>query len=44
LLTNEAKAGSIPQELKDEAAALFRDVKSAPDLQEKSGWRARKAD
>jgi hypothetical protein len=44
LLANEAEAGVIPQEVKDEAAALFRDVKSAPELEEKSGWRARKAD
>jgi hypothetical protein len=32
LLVNEAEAGPIPQDLKDEAAALFRDVKSAPEL------------
>ena len=32
LLVNEAEAGPIPQELKDEAAALFRDMKSAPEL------------
>lgn len=32
LLANEAEAGTIPQDLKDEAAALFRDVKSAPEL------------
>lgn len=44
LLANEAEAGAIPQEFRDEAAALFREVKSAPELEEKSGWRARKAD
>ena len=32
LLVNKAEAGPIPQELKDEAAALFRDVKSAPEF------------
>ena len=32
LLANEAEAGPVPQEFKDEAAALFRDVKSAPEL------------
>ncbi len=32
LLANEADAGPIPQEFKDEAAALFRDVKSAPEV------------
>ena len=32
LLANEAEAGPIPQEFKDEAVALFRDVKSAPEL------------
>ena len=32
LLVNEAEAGPIPQDLKDEAAALFRDVKFAPEL------------
>jgi hypothetical protein len=46
LLANEAEAEPIPQVLKDEAAALFREVKSLPELQEQeeSGWRARKAD
>ena len=32
LLANEAEAGPVPQEFKDEAAALFRDVKSSPEL------------
>lgn len=43
LLANEAEAEPIPQAVKDEAAALFREVKTSPELQEKSGWRARRA-
>lgn len=41
LLANEAASGPIPQEFKDEAAALFREVKSAPELQEEDAWHAR---
>lgn len=43
LEANEAKAGPIPQELRDEASELFRAVKSAPELQEDAGWRGREA-
>lgn len=43
LLANEAEAGPIPQEFRDEAAALFREVRAAPDLEEKSRWRAHEA-
>ena len=43
LLVNEAAAGPIPQELKDEAAALFREVKSAPELHAEDAWHARDA-
>lgn len=32
LVANEDQAGVIPQELRDEAAALFREVKSSPEL------------
>jgi hypothetical protein len=38
LEANEAEAGPIPQGLRDEAADLFRAVKSAPELQERAGW------
>lgn len=38
LEANEAEAGPIPPELRDEAAELFRAVKSAPELQEDAGW------
>lgn len=37
LAANEAAAGPIPVELRDEAAELFRAVKSAPELQEDAG-------
>lgn len=37
LIANEAEAGLIPQGYKDEAAALFREVKATPELQEESG-------
>jgi hypothetical protein len=40
LQANEAAAGPIPQEFRDEAAELFRTVKSAPELQEEDGWPA----
>ncbi|MEU8358467.1 hypothetical protein AB0C27_20880 [Nonomuraea sp. NPDC048882] len=43
LQANEAASGPIPQALRDEAAELFRRVKSAPELQEKDGWRAPEA-
>ncbi|MEV4562256.1 hypothetical protein AB0K12_00650 [Nonomuraea sp. NPDC049419] len=43
LQANEAAAGPIPQSLRDEAAELFRRVKSAPELQEEDGWRAHEA-
>jgi hypothetical protein len=43
LQTNEAASGPIPQALRDEAAELFRSVKSAPELQEEGGWRAHEA-
>ena len=43
LLANEEQAGAIPQEIKDEAAALFREVKSSPELQGDGGWHAREA-
>jgi hypothetical protein len=38
LLANEAAAGPIPQEFKDEAAALFHEVRSAPELQDRDAW------
>jgi hypothetical protein len=38
LEVNEAEAAPIPQELRDEAVALFHAVKSAPELQEEAGW------
>ncbi|GGP12535.1 hypothetical protein LDL08_19110 [Nonomuraea glycinis] len=43
LQANEAASGPIPQSLRDEAAELFRRVKSAPELQEEDGWRAHEA-
>jgi len=43
LRANEAAIGLTPQEFKEEAVALFREVKSAPELQEDSGWHAREA-
>jgi hypothetical protein len=43
LLANEAAAQPIPQEFKDEAAALFREVKSAPELQDEDAWHGREA-
>ncbi|MEV4474714.1 hypothetical protein [Nonomuraea sp. NPDC049504] len=43
LQANEAAAGPIPQSLRDEAAELFRRVKSAPELQEEDGWHAHEA-
>ncbi len=43
LQKNESVAGPIPQSLRDEAAALFRRVKSAPELQEEHGWPASEA-
>jgi hypothetical protein len=43
LAANEAQAGPLPQVLCDEAAALFREVRSAPELQEEGEWSARKA-
>jgi hypothetical protein len=38
LQANEETAGPIPQALRDEAAALFREVKSAPELREGEEW------
>jgi hypothetical protein len=38
LEVNESEAGPVPQELRDEAAGLFRAVKHAPELQEDAGW------
>jgi hypothetical protein len=43
LQANENESGPIPQSLRDEAQELFRSVKSAPDLQEDSGWHAHEA-
>jgi hypothetical protein len=43
LLANEASSGPIPQALRDEAAELFRAVKSAPELQDEGRWRAPEA-
>ncbi|MDR8407528.1 hypothetical protein MTP10_02095 [Nonomuraea sp. 3-1Str] len=40
LQANEAASGPIPQAFRDEAAELFRSVKSAPELLEEDGWRA----
>lgn len=40
---NLAETGPIPQELRDEAAALFREVKQAPELQEEARWRGHEA-
>ncbi|NUW33729.1 hypothetical protein HTZ77_20150 [Nonomuraea sp. SMC257] len=42
LQANEASR-PIPQSMRDEAAELFRQVKSAPELQEEDGWRAHEA-
>lgn len=44
LLANEEQAGVIPPEIEDEAAELFREVRSAPELQGDSEWHAREAD
>ncbi len=44
LLANEREAGVIPAEIADEAAALFREVKSAPELHGEDEWRERRAD
>ena len=43
LLANEAAAGPVPQEFKDEAAALFREVKAAPELRGEGTWHGREA-
>ncbi|WP_431901422.1 hypothetical protein [Nonomuraea sp. bgisy101] len=43
LQANEAASAPIPQSLRDEAAELFRRVKSAPELQGEDGWRAHEA-
>ncbi|MFG1961806.1 hypothetical protein [Nonomuraea sp. NPDC049028] len=43
LQANEAASGPIPRSLRDEAAELFRRVKSAPELQDEDGWRAHEA-
>lgn len=43
LQANEAASGPIPQALRDEAAELFRRVRSAPELHEEDGWRAHEA-
>src|SRR5437879_2037381 len=40
---NLSECGPIPQELRDEAAELFREVRSAPELQEESEWLLREA-
>ncbi|QIS15539.1 hypothetical protein [Nocardia arthritidis] len=44
LIANEDQAGVIPQELRDEAAALFREVKASPELQGDQGWHEPEAD
>lgn len=44
LLANEQQAGVISLDIKGEAAALFREVKSAPELQGDGEWHASKAD
>ena len=43
LAANETAAGPIPQALRDEAAAVFREVKAAPELQEEGEWHVRAA-
>jgi len=43
LTANEAESGPIPRSFKDEAAAVFREVKSSPELLEEGEWHARKA-
>jgi hypothetical protein len=43
LQANEEASGPIPQALRDEAAELFRSVKSAPELQEEDGWHEHRA-
>ncbi len=40
LTANEAESGPIPQSFKDEATALFREVKSSPELSEEGEWHA----
>ncbi|MEV0195801.1 hypothetical protein [Nonomuraea sp. NPDC050691] len=42
LQENEA-SGPIPQSMRDEAAELFRQVRSAPELQGEDGWRGHEA-
>ncbi|MEU9887178.1 hypothetical protein [Sphaerisporangium sp. NPDC051011] len=43
LQVNESEAGPIPQAFRDEAAELFRSVKSATELQQGEEWRGREA-
>ncbi|GAA4589259.1 hypothetical protein GCM10023194_43050 [Planotetraspora phitsanulokensis] len=43
LQANEADNGPVPQVFRDEAAELFRQVKSAPELQGDGGWHAHEA-
>lgn len=43
LQANEAAIGPIPVELREEAAAIFRDIKSDPDLQDEYQWQAHEA-
>jgi hypothetical protein len=44
LHANEEQAGVIPQDIREEAAALFREVKSSPELHGDGEWHARKVD
>ncbi|WP_216897687.1 hypothetical protein [Nocardia alni] len=44
LVANEAQAGPMPQEFKEEAAALFREVKASYELEGDSEWHGRGAD
>lgn len=43
LQANEAAIGAIPDELREEAAAIFRDIKSDPSLRSETEWQAHEA-
>ncbi|MFI6293411.1 hypothetical protein ACIBEJ_17600 [Nonomuraea sp. NPDC050790] len=43
LQANETASGPIPQSMREEAAELFRRVKSAPELQGEDEWRGHEA-
>lgn len=43
LQANEAAVGPISDELREEAAAIFREIKSDPSLRNENEWQAREA-